>query len=48
MPGVKPKRAVSKSQLRRAYAHKGENWAKEIIQGTHTTKRLPEKKRKGK
>ena len=46
MPGFKPKRAASKSQLRAAHAHKKENWGKEIIEGTHGTKNLPERKRK--
>ena len=48
MPGFKPKKAASKKQLAAAYAHKDETWAKEIIKGTHSTKGLPQRVKKGK
>jgi len=48
MPGFKPKKAASKKQLAAAYAHKDETWAKETIKGTHSTKGLPNRVKKGK
>ena len=41
--------AKSKAQLRKAYAlqRRGKDgWAKELIEKTHTTKGLPQRKRK--
>jgi hypothetical protein len=41
--------AVSKKQLRYAYAHRNEKWARELIENTPSTKGLPmRKKRRGK
>jgi hypothetical protein len=34
--------AVSKAQLRKAYADENKDWAREMIEATHTTKGLPE------
>ena len=40
--------AKSRKQLAFAYAHKDKPWAKEMTEKTHTTKGLPQRKRKGK
>ena len=34
--------AKSKSQLRKAYAHENEDWAREMIEATPSMKGLPE------
>jgi len=39
--------AVSRKQLKYAYAHKGEKWARELIEKTRSTKGLPMRARKG-
>lgn len=40
--------ARSKVQLRYAFAHKRQKWAKELISKTHTTRGLPQRVKKGK